>query len=49
MKTTSSSKIDGGRRRCATCGHPRKEHLTLSTCSVPKCECGAYASTEKDG
>ena len=33
---------DGGRQRCTQCGHPRKEHKDVESCSVPKCRCTGH-------
>jgi len=40
--------IDGGRQRCANCGHPRREHKVHRTCTVPKCECSEYRLPKQD-
>jgi hypothetical protein len=42
MRQTPLRGIDGGRQRCDTCGHPRKEHISQLGCSVPKCRCVDY-------
>jgi hypothetical protein len=42
MKPSPSGLVDGGRQRCDSCGHPRKEHITQIGCSVPKCPCAEY-------
>jgi len=34
--------VDGGRRRCVDCGHPRREHGDNHRSTVPKCECLEY-------
>lgn len=36
--------IDGTRRRCLTCGHPKVEHRDHTPCTVPKCLCSGYRS-----
>jgi hypothetical protein len=42
MKPIPGRLIDGGRQRCDTCGHPRKEHISQLGCSVPLCRCIEY-------
>jgi len=39
--------IDGGRRRCTGCGHPRTEHSRIDNCTVPKCPCPGYQAPEE--
>jgi hypothetical protein len=47
-RPSPSGLVDGGRRRCESCGHPRKEHITTVGCSVPKCRCDEYMQLTPD-
>jgi hypothetical protein len=37
---------DGGRMRCASCGHPKKEH-NVEGCTVRRCPCAEHMAKTK--
>lgn len=43
MSRSTTRKIDGTRRRCMECGHPRVEHRGPRGCTVPNCACDEYS------
>jgi hypothetical protein len=43
MANKVNKHIDGSRKRCLECGHPRREHRQSAECTVPKCACERYS------
>lgn len=42
LRNRDMKRIDGSRKRCLGCGHPKAEHHGPGGCTVPKCVCALY-------